>query len=218
MEESARSSHATLLGLVGAAPRRILDVGCGQGQLGSILRERGHHVTGIDMYPPQFELDAFIEADLARGLPIPADQRFDVIVLADVLEHMAEPLPFLRAVVNHVAEGGTVLVSLPNAVHWSVRGQVALGRFEYTNKGLLDRGHLRFFTLASAKRLFEGAGLSVRTECTTPVPWENVFPAALRRTLARGVENIDHTLGAVWPNLFAYQHVFELQRAHRAER
>ncbi len=58
----------------------------------------------------------------------------------------------------HVAEQGVVLVSLPSVVHWSVRGQIALGRFEYTSKGLLDREHLRFFTRASAKRLFACRG------------------------------------------------------------
>ncbi len=218
MKASARSSHATLLELVKASPRRVLDVGCGQGELGHILRSRGHHVTGVDLHPPHFELDEFIQADLAQGLPIPSERRFDVIILADVLEHMAEPLPFLRAAVQHLEQGGEVLVSLPNAVHWSVRGQVAMGRFEYTNKGLLDRGHLRFFTRASAKRLFEAAGLAVRLERSTPVPWENVFPQPLRHTLAAGLETVDHALGVTWPNLFAYQHVFALVRRTAATR
>lgn len=216
MKASALSSHASLLELVGESPQRVLDVGCGQGQLGSILRARGHHVTGIDMDRPRFELDEFIQADLSQGLPLAAGLRFDVIILADVLEHMPDPLSFLKALLPHVVERGIVLVSLPNVVHWSVRGQVALGRFEYTSKGLLDRGHLRFFTRASAKRLFQDAGLAVVAEKNTPVPWENLVPKALGHTLVEELERVDHLLGRALPNLFAYQHIFKLQRESRS--
>jgi hypothetical protein len=108
------------------------------------------------------------------------------------------------------------LVSLPNAVHWSMRAQLAAGRFDYTNKGLLDRGHLRFFTRNSALRMFRDAGLEVRTRRSTPVPWENVLPRALGSTVRDKAEKVDHFLTRLRPNLFAYQHLFELRAADPA--
>jgi SAM-dependent methyltransferase/GT2 family glycosyltransferase len=210
MKRSALSSHSQLLELVGPSPRTVLDVGCGQGELGHLLKARGHYVVGVDRTEARFELDEFIRADLAQGLPIAEERRFDVIVLADVLEHLVAPAELLRAVRAHLAPGGRVLVSLPNAVHWSLRAQVARGKFQYTNKGLLDREHLRFFTRASATRLFEEANLRVVSCRTTPIPWENVLPPLLGELVRDKVEQADHFLARLRPNVFAYQHLFEL--------
>lgn len=210
---SALSSHSQLLGLVGPGPLRILDVGCGSGELGRALRERGHHVVGIDSRKPLCELDEFVRADLWAGFPDLQGRLFDVVILADVLEHMAEPAKLLAEAKARLAPGGSVLVSLPNAVHWSVRAQVALGKFDYMNKGILDRGHLRFFTRSSAERLFAEAGLRVVATRTTPIPWErNMIPRIFGQFVRGGTEKVDHVLGQLKPNLFAYQHVFELAR------
>lgn len=212
LKKSALSSHAQLVNLVGPPPRRVLDIGCGQGELSHTLKMRGHHVVGVDVRPPLFPLDEFVHADIAQGLPpeLTADRLFDVVILADVLEHMPEPLTILNQAAKHLAPGGSLLVSLPNTVHWSVRMQVARGKFDYTNKGILDRGHLRLFTHASALRLFADAGLRVASKQTTPVPWENVLPAALGDFVRDKLEKSDHFFGQLAPNLFAYQHVFEL--------
>ncbi|MES1173869.1 MAG: bifunctional glycosyltransferase/class I SAM-dependent methyltransferase [Myxococcales bacterium] len=211
LKRSSLSSHTQLLELVGPPPARVLDVGCGQGELGYLLKQKGHHVTGVDWAPPKFQLDSFTQADIGAGLPKSISDTFDVVILADVLEHMPEPLKLLDDVRQRLNPGGSVLVSLPNAVHWSVRAQVASGRFDYANKGILDRGHLRFFTRASAARLFKDAGFEVRTQRTTPVPWENILPRALGSFVRDKVEKGDYFLTRLRPNLFAYQNLFELR-------
>ncbi len=211
LKKSTLSSHSQLLEMIGPPPRTVLDVGCGQGEIGHLVMERGHHVTGIDWTEPKFELDEFVKANLETGLPLPPDRKFDVVLLADVLEHMSEPSILLKQAKEHLAEDGSLLVSLPNAVHWSLRAQVALGKFEYANKGILDRGHLRFFTKKTARRLFEEAGLMVVTERSTPVPWENVIPEIFGSFLREKVEKTDYLLTRLRPNLFAYQNVFELR-------
>ncbi len=210
MKRSEKSSHSQLLELVGPPPLRVLDIGCGQGEFGHVLKTLGHHVVGVDRALPSFELDEFVRGDLARGLPLGDERLFDVIALADVLEHLPEPAELLRAAKAHLAPGGRLLVSLPNAVHWSVRAQLAAGKFDYTNKGLLDRGHLRFFTRASAERLFDEVGLRVASTRTTPIPWENVLPPLFGRLARETVETADYLLTRLRPNLFAYQHLFEL--------
>jgi 2-polyprenyl-3-methyl-5-hydroxy-6-metoxy-1,4-benzoquinol methylase len=195
--------------MVGPPPRTVLDIGCGQGELGHSLKKRGHRVVGIDYDEPKFELDEFVRADLSQGLPLDG-RRFDVVLLADVLEHMLDPKRLLLQAKEKLAAGGKVLVSLPNVTHWSVRAQIAMGKFDYTNKGILERGHVRFFTRASAERLFADAGLRTISRRTTPVPWENVIPPALGRYVTDKVEKADYLFTRLGPNLFAYQHLFEL--------
>ena len=210
LKKSKLSSHSQLLGLVGPPPRTVLDIGCGQGELGHILRMRGHHVVGTDLELPSFELDEFYPSDITGDLGIDPDRVFDVVILADVLEHVADPTRLLSQGKGRLAPGGTLLVSVPNAVHWSVRTNMLFGKFDYTNKGILDRGHLRFFTRASAGKLFDDAGLRILSHRTTPIPWENVVPNVLGDVVRDGVEKADHSLGKLAPNLFAYQHLFEL--------
>jgi glycosyltransferase involved in cell wall biosynthesis len=216
LKNSPLSSHAQLLTLVGPPRRRVLDVGSGEGHLSAALAHRGHHVVSVDLEPPVVEVPNFIKADLNGGLPVAADDRFDVILLADVLEHVPDPKDVLNQALRHLAPGGKIIVSLPNAVHWSVRLQVAFGKFEYTNRGILDRGHLRFFTRTTAERMFGELGLRVRQRQVAPTPWENVMPPAAR-AVGAAVEKVDYTLSQALPNVFAYQHIFELQRATEPE-
>jgi len=215
LKKSRLSSHSQLLDMVGPPKQRVLDIGCGKGELGHALSQRGHHVVGLDQYPPAEQLDAFYEANLFDGLPDEViGERFDTILFADVLEHLPDPEVLLSQAAGLLSEGGKVLVSLPNAVHWTMRAQVAAGRFDYANKGIMDRGHLRFFTRRSAERLFEQAGLQVREHRTTPVPWENVLPGVFGKFVREKVERADFMLSRIRPNVFAYQHVFELNAAH----
>ncbi|MBW2529503.1 MAG: glycosyltransferase, partial [Deltaproteobacteria bacterium] len=137
MKQSPLSSHARVVQLCGREPRDLLDVGSGSGELAATLAELGHRVVAIDGTPPMVELADFRRADLTAELPLRDDERFDVIVLADVLEHLPEPGHLLERARSHLRGDGIVIVSLPNAVHWTVRAQVALGRFEYANRGLL---------------------------------------------------------------------------------
>ncbi len=94
--------------------------------------------------------------------PTPAPgRRFDLILFADVLEHVADPLAVLRRLLGYLTDDGHVLVSLPNVAAWTVRLGLLAGRFDYRPSGILDDTHLRFFTRDSARRLLEDAGLDV---------------------------------------------------------
>jgi SAM-dependent methyltransferase len=97
----------------------------------------------------------------APASPPPPARRFDVILFADVLEHVADPLPVLQRLLGYLAEDGQIIVSLPNVAAWTVRLGLLAGRFDYRPSGILDDTHLRFFTRESARRLLESAGLEV---------------------------------------------------------
>ena len=90
-----------------------------------------------------------------------AGEEFDVVLFADVLEHLKEPGDVLRRVRPFVAENGSVIASIPNVAHGSVRLALLSGEFRYRDWGLLDDTHLRFFTRASIQDLFEETGYVV---------------------------------------------------------
>lgn len=210
-KKSLLSSHSRILEMIGEPPRRVLDIGCGQGELAHMARMRGHHVVAIDQNLPVFEVDEFIKTDISVELALAPGRQFDTIIIADVLQHLPQPLELLRAACSHLARDGKILVSIPNAVHWSMRALVASGRFDYTNQGILDRGHLRFFSLASATRYFADAQLKVVSRVATPIPWERLVPPVFGRALSDPLEKVDYWAARLRPNFFAYQHIFELR-------
>ena len=160
------SSHWHVADLVGAA-KRVLDVGCSTGYLAAAIAARGNEVLGVEYD----EASAAIARE--RGLEVlTADLEtndlaahfgagsFDVVVFADVLEHLRDPLPVLRRSHDLLAPGGYVVISLPNIAHGDVRLALLDGRFDYTDTGILDTTHTRFFTRTSLLRFVRDGGFA----------------------------------------------------------
>jgi SAM-dependent methyltransferase len=141
---------------------RVLELGCGSGATLGWLRQtkKASYAVGIEIaegaaIAARKCADEVHWADFEHAdLPLEG-QKFDVILCLDVLEHMVNPWTALdRLVVNYLAVGGTLIVSLPNVRHYSVVLPLLFGgRWNYTEAGLLDRTHLRFFTRDSAQSL-----------------------------------------------------------------
>src|SRR5699024_5022996 len=143
------------------------------GYLAGRLHEAGHHVTGVDLAAAPGTkdcLDRFVQADLDQGMPAEVDGPFDVVVAADVLEHVRTPERLLGQIRELLAPGGSLLISIPNFGHWYPRLRVAVGRFDYDRRGILDRDHVRFFTRRSFERLLDGAGFRVVRRDGTGLP------------------------------------------------
>jgi 2-polyprenyl-3-methyl-5-hydroxy-6-metoxy-1,4-benzoquinol methylase len=155
---------------------KVLDVGCGRGQLGGAIHDLGYRVTGIERNPEAAaraggRLDEVVPIDLADPAVAEAalaDRRFDVILFADVLEHLPDPLAVLRFYLRFLAPGGRVIISLPNIACWDRRLALMLGRFDYADAGIMDRTHLRFFTFRTAGILVREAGLTVLSTSHAP--------------------------------------------------
>jgi SAM-dependent methyltransferase len=160
------SSRADLVSVVPLCARRVLDVGCGTGQLGRVLRQRGHHVSGIELMPAAAEeaadhLDEVVCGDIETiELPWP-DASFDAILCGDVLEHLADPWRTLRRLSALLISGGLVIASIPNVQNYRVIRGLLRGRWDYRERGLLDFGHLRFFTWRTIVQLFGQADLEI---------------------------------------------------------
>lgn len=211
---SANSSHALVLELVpDATPLRILDVGCGPGWVAAELRRRGHHVTGVDLIADEGveeRTDRFFAADVERGLPDEVGEGFDIVIAADVIEHVRNPDELLADLAGRMDPRGRIIASVPNFAHWYPRLRVAVGLFDYDQRGILDRTHVRFFTRRSFRRVLASTGLEVSVERYAGLPLDVLGVGGV---VGSAVAAVDGVARRVWPTLFAYQFVVELQTA-----
>lgn len=159
------TSHALLVELVGR-DKRVLDVGCASGYLGTMLKRRGCRVSGVEVDSTAAQEAEQVLDDVLIGDVGALDlvehfgkESFDVVVFGDVLEHLTDPVSVLRRVRPLLADSGSVVASIPNVAHGSVRLSLLKGQFEYQELGLLDSTHLRFFTRGSVHETFREAGL-----------------------------------------------------------
>jgi glycosyltransferase involved in cell wall biosynthesis len=197
-------------------PMTVLDLGCSDGRLAERIRAMGHEVTGVDIEKHEGvgeRVDRFIEADLDDGLP-PGLGTFDVVLAADVFEHVRDPEALLAECRRHLERGGVVLASIPNIGHWYPRARMVLGRFDYDRRGILDASHIRFFTRASFERLARRAGMEVRRAQSVGIPQEVLIRGGRDdmspSKVLVGIDRSSDVAGALWPTLFAYQFLFEL--------
>jgi SAM-dependent methyltransferase len=210
------SSHGRILAAARTWPRshRILEIGTATGYLGRELGLLGfRELAGVESDAASAQVARehyrwFAVADLEHDV-LPDDIReCDVLICADVLEHLRDPLAQLRTLLTRVKPGASVVVSLPNVAHWTVRLSLLAGRFSYTDRGLLDRSHLRFFTLRSARALIEEAGCRIERCDPTPIPLALVLAPFVPSFLAQWAEAAYTALTLLWRTLFAYQFVF----------
>jgi O-antigen biosynthesis protein len=145
---------------------KILEAGCSSGYFGGALVAHGHDVWGVEPYEEAAKKASevlnrvyigFIE-DFFRNNQ---EEQFDVIVFGDVLEHLTDPIGVLRQSKNFLIDGGIVVASIPNIAHFSIRAMMLEGRWEYSDLGILDRTHLKFFTRDSLIDLFSESGYKV---------------------------------------------------------
>ena len=135
------------------------------------------------------------------------------MLCGDGLEHVRSPEQVLEEARGRLRAGGSVITSVPNFGHWYPRARVALGRFDYDARGILDRGHLRFFTRRSFARLVESHGWEIRRQESIGLPLEVADRGATGASPRAGrglVRRLDHLAVAARPTLFAYQFLFEL--------
>jgi 2-polyprenyl-3-methyl-5-hydroxy-6-metoxy-1,4-benzoquinol methylase len=163
--EGLSENHGYLLDHV-APGSTVLELGPASGYMTRILAAKGCVVDAIEINPA----DAEKAASFCRTMVIGSIEDvenfkrlagpYDVILIADVLEHLRAPEKILPLLRERLAKGGEAIVSLPNIAFWKMRFELLRGRFEYTDMGLLDRTHLRFYTLKSARDLFFPRGVS----------------------------------------------------------
>lgn len=193
-----------IMSIITPAPAEVLDVGCGDGGLASVLQEKGYVVDGADISPQAIE---HARSFLRKGYLVDLSastwdeglmkQHYDVVIATEVLEHTFSPDEVLGRLKLLLKDDGAILITVPNFLFWKIRLRVLCGNFRYEQEGLLDYGHIRFFTYTYAQEIFSKTGLSVIKE-------HHLYPNLQHRKL--------NWLGNLFPSLFAYQFVFLLKK------
>ncbi|HEY5601162.1 MAG TPA: class I SAM-dependent methyltransferase [Patescibacteria group bacterium] len=196
----------------------VCDVGCSGGFLAKRLQGKKVKMTGLDndkdaagQALPYYQ-KIFI-CDLDEGLP-KLDEKFDIIVLADVLEHLKNPETILKGLSKYLKDDGFFIVSLPNIANITIRLSLLLGKFNYANLGILDKTHLRFFTLETAKKLFNKTQLSVNLEYVTPIPLPIIHHSFSESGIFYQIYRLLFLFTNYFKTLLAYQFIFTLKKNH----
>jgi len=187
---------------------RVLDLGCASGGLLALLRPHASHLAGLELSATAARAAAAVADEVvagaleAPGLPFePAS--FDLVILADVLEHLADPVAALRRATGWARPGAAVLVSVPNVAHWQARLTLLRGRWPAEDSGTFDASHLRWFTRDSLAALLRDAGLEgVELGAIVPALRNHV---ALPGRVEPRVERAWQALGRRAPGLLGYQ-------------
>jgi trans-aconitate methyltransferase len=170
---SLRRASPDVLRQIPLTSRRVLELGCGSGDLGACYRWRNPavHWGGIERDATSASLarqslDAVLHGDIERLdddalAAFAGDAPLDTLVFGDVLEHLRDPLVQLKRLVALLRPGGTVVACIPNIGHWTVVEALLRGDWTYGDDALPDSTHLRFFTPATATALLAAAGLVV---------------------------------------------------------
>ena len=211
---TAEDSRYRLAQLTGDRPA-VLDVGCAVGYLGEFLRRTtpGRWLAGIEIDPGAAEkARQHYDQVIVGSIDDPAvwsqlQRRVDVMIFGDVLEHTTDPVMVLRTARPKLSDDGLIVVSIPNIGHFKVRLRLLLGKFEYEDWGIMDRTHLRFFTLKTAQQMLNQAGFTVvHREGVHGYP----LPGGLNRATrlwARSKRRLQATLTGLRPTIFAPQFI-----------
>lgn len=164
---------------------KVLDLGCWAGRLGEkLIKEKKCEVFGVDINQKAIELakkrltKAFV-ADLNKEKELQKlfdNQKFDFIVLVEVLEHLVNPEKLLTEIKKLLNKDGKIIISVPNIANWEIRLQLLFGNFDYEQQGILDETHLRFFTRKSIRNLLMSFGYNIEQEYYTRT---NILPGLL---------------------------------------
>ena len=199
---------AAVLGRVGPGAV-VLEGGVSSGYFARVLTSAGLVVDG-------FELDPVAAArarevcrnvwvgDLQQIDPGQLAGPYDLLLFGDTLEHIADPVAVLRRLRGVLRDDGALVVSIPNFANWAVRLQILAGRFRYTDRGILDRTHLRFYTERSLLEMLRSAGFApVGVRGSIPVPFVRYAPLC----------RLAHRVGNLRRSLFAYSFVVTAEPA-----
>lgn len=211
------SSHAWALEQILKLDRSasILDIGAGSGSIGRVLKENSFkdlYAVEISQSARQHIKDFYLEVQ--PQISGYHNQEFDIILLLDVLEHIAEPKAFLEEALKHLKKEGQILISVPNIAHWSARFSLLFGFFEYTERGILDKTHLRFFTKRSLNKFLKQFENLETTDSQVSIePIELVLPAFVSdNKIFKQLAKIRLSFANLLPGLMGYQHLRTLHK------
>lgn len=163
-------SRPEMVQFIPTQTKRLLEIGCGRGAFSQLLKDsRNIHVTAIEPFPEAAKVAAgrvnrLIASPIETALNELDGERFDCVVMNDVLEHLVDPWLTLRGLLPYIQVQGLLVASIPNVRFLPVlKDYVLRADWKYHTTGVLDQTHLRFFTYHSMRKLFDVSGYDVLT-------------------------------------------------------
>lgn len=206
--------NQSVLSRVPDTAKRILDIGCGSGALGREIKRKlrceiiGVTFSDIEAVSAEQWLDMIIVCDLNQFEPRELGL-FDSIICSHILEHLYSPAELLTRLRNSLTTDGVLIVALPNALFWKQRLQFLRGRFRYTEGGIMDHTHYRFFDYSTSLELVRDAEFEIiarDVEAYFPLPF-------LRSRLKSLARRLDRLASKLIPGLFGVQFIIVARKA-----
>jgi len=207
------SSHSQIISYLALLQpgTSVLDIGTATGTIGRMGQSLGLRLTGVEPNPewadkarPYYEA---LEIGTIETCPEQLLRDKQVIILADVLEHMPAPEQSLKYLLNLQPAGTRLVISVPNIANIYIRLSLLMGKFDYTEQGLLDKTHLRFFTRKTILQMLAKLNLDVENIWPTPIPLEKVSPFFENSALGRLIYHLLKIATDISPTLLGYQFV-----------
>lgn len=147
---------------------QLLEIGCGNGDTGAYALQTGKcgWCVGVELCPEPARAAAQKMSEVITGniedIELPYNENyFDAVIISEVLEHLRDPWKVLKKIRPLMKLNGLILAGSPNVAHYSVLRMLIRGQWEYTTIGVMDSTHLRWFTPASYKKMFEDCGFKI---------------------------------------------------------
>jgi len=196
-----------LIRLIEPSEIRVLDIGCGSGANGRLMRQingnrivMGITVSYEEAKLAKHHLHDVIIADVEEFELYGNEAPFDALIMSHVLEHLVNPLAVLLKVKDWLKSGGHIYVALPNIMYYKQRLEFLNGRFRYADTGIMDRTHLHFFDYHTACHRIQDAGFRIVKRVAV-----GSFPQWKLRQFVPEVSNwIDRWAVRYFPNLFGW--------------
>ena len=197
---------ARLLRRVSPVQCSVLELGPGPGAMTRVLLARGHRVTVVENDPQALEVLKTMDVEVIPGNLDATDwqgalagRRFDMVLACDVLEHLRKPEGVLQRLGEFLSPMGQLLISVPNIAYAGVLAAMRGGVFDYSDKGQLDRTHVRFFTKRSIEKVLLDCGWAPRVweanrvpvECSEFAGYWSALSGDQRQALLAGWQDFD---------------------------
>jgi len=197
-------------------PLLILDIGCADGFLARELQKRGHTVIGVEGDTEAAEkakkyCKTVYHTDLNGTLPI-LKEKFDVVLFGDILEHLLDGKKVLHHFTQFAKKDAQILLSTVNIAHLWIRLNLLCGRFQYEEKGILDKTHTHLYTWKSWRKLAHDNKLTIKKEYAIPVPLPLVWSATAQGKPFFFLHWIGYWVTQCWKKMFAFQMILDCRK------
>lgn len=162
------SNREDMLKYIPQGTKTTLEFGCGFGGFSALLKERLNteswvvEINDTASRKAAKKLDRVINSDAIAAIRDIPDSYFDCIIFFDVLEHLVDPYLLLHAAKDKLTENGVIVASIPNIRYYRVLVKLMVhGDWDYQDKGILDKTHLRFFTRKSILKMLDRLGFRI---------------------------------------------------------